>query len=154
MTGSTSFDGSGNVTITTSANDITTINKSLKVTTDWMDTGIAGANLSDGTYAVQVYVHDGLTRFNEYYSGTMSWYSGTISSSIHSGGGSNYLRGTNIQSCEILLHNAGKSSTLTDNTHIYLRTLRVSGASLKLQIASTTAFSAATNVVFKFKKLI
>lgn len=154
VTGSTSFDGSGNVTITTSANDITTINKSLKVTTDWMDTGIAGANLSDGTYAVQVYVHDGLTRFNEYYSGTMSWYSGTISSSIHSGGGSNYLRGTNIQSCEILLHNAGQSSTLTDNTHIYLRTLRVSGASLKLQIASTTAFSAATNVVFKFKKLI
>lgn len=153
VTGSTSFDGSGDVTITTSANDITTINKSLKVTTDWMDTGIAGTNLSDGTYAVQVYVHDGTTRFNEYYSGTMSWYSGTISSSVH-GGGSNYLRGTNIQSCEILLHNAGQSSTLTDNTHIYLRTLRVSGASLKLQIASATAFSAATNVVLKFKKLI
>ena len=154
VTGSTSFDGSGDVTITTSANDITTINKSLKVTTDWMDTGIAGANLSDGTYAVQVYVHDGLTRFNEYYSGTMSWYSGTISSSIHSGGGSNYLRGTNIQSCEILLHNAGQSSTLTDNTHIYLRTLRVSGAKLKLQIASETAFSAAISVIFRFKKLI
>ena len=153
VTGSTSFDGSGDVTITTSANDITTINKSLKVTTDWMDTGIAGTNLSDGTYAVQVYVHDGTTRFNEYYSGTMSWYSGTISSSAH-GGGSNYLRGTNIQSCEILLHNAGKSSTLTDNTHIYLRTLRVSGANLKLQIASATAFSAAISVIFRFKKLI
>ena len=158
VTGSTSFDGSGNVTITTSANDITAINKSLKVTTDWMDTGIAGTNLSDGTYAVQVYVHDGTTRFNEYYSGTMSWYSGTISSSVQSGGnhtgGSNYLRGTNIQSCEILLHNAGQSSTLTDNTHIYLRTLRVSGASLKLQIASATAFSAAISVIFRFKKLI
>lgn len=152
VTGSTSFDGSGNVTITTSANDITAINKSLKVTTDWMDTGIAGTNLSDGTYAVQVYVHDGATRFDEYYSGTMSWYSGTISSSLH-GGGSND-RGTNIQSCEILLHNAGRSSALTDNTHIYLRTLRVSGAKLKLQIASETAFSAAISVIFRFKKLI
>lgn len=153
VTGSTSFDGSGDVTITTSANDITTINKSLKVTTDWMDTGIAGTNLSDGTYAVQVYVHDATTRFNEYYSGTMSWYSGTISSSVH-GGGSNYLRGTNIQSCEILLHNAGQSSTLTDNTHIFLRTLRVLGANLKLQIASATAFSSKINVIFRFKKLI
>ena len=136
--GSASFDGSSNITITTTANDITNIVKSLKVTTDWMDTGIAGTNLSTGTYAVQMIINDSTNtgQVNEYYSGTMSWFNGTCSSN---------------GSDEILLHKAGATA---NDGHVFLRTTRVSSGSLKLQIASLKAFSAASDVTFIFKKLI
>ena len=141
VSGSTSFDGSQNVTITTVANDITTITKSLTVTTDWMDTGIAGSNLSTGTYAVQLYVDsEGQGgQWDEYYSGIMSWYSG----------------GTNSgEADEIFLHKAGHA---TNSEGIFLRTIRQNSGDnkvLKLQIAASKAFTAEVSLQFKFKKLI
>lgn len=139
LSGSASFDGSGNVTIKTTANDITTITKLLNVTTSWVDTGIAGSNLESGTYAVQMYVNDGTNvgQYQEFYSGIMSWYSGTSNSG---------------EADEILLHKAGHAS---NGKHVYLRTIRTTGGGyLKLQISCTHAFSAASNITFKFKKLI
>ena len=140
LSGSASFDGSGNVTITAAANDITSITKSLKVTTGWMDTGIAGSNLpSHGSYVVQMFINDGTNTgmYNEYFTGIMSWFKDATNST---------------DSDEILLHKAGHAS---NGRMVYLRTIRQgSNGTLKLQIAASTAFSAATNIVFKFKKLI
>lgn len=119
---------------------IVTITKSLTLKTSWMDTGISGGSLSNGTYVVQVgglSSDDGIGTYSEIWSGIMSWYAGTTNS-------------TNSE--EILLHNAGRA----DNSgEIYLRTIRTSGSNyLKLQIASNIAATKADNVVFKFRKLI
>ena len=139
LSGSASFDGSGNITISATANDITTITKSLTVTTSWMDTGITGTNLATGTYAVQMLVNDGTntSQWNEHYSGIMSWYADTTNST---------------DADEILLHKAGHAS---NGRHVYLRTLRASNSGyLKLQISCTHAFTASSSITFKFKKLI
>ena len=139
LSGSASFDGSGNVIINATANDTTTITKSLNVTTSWADTGITGSNLGTGTYAVQMYVNDGTntSQYQEYYSGMMSWFNGTTNST---------------DADEILLHKAGHAS---NGRHVYLRTIRTpNSGNLKLQISCTHAFSAASNITFKFKKLI
>ena len=136
--GSCSFDGSQNVTITTTANDITAITKSLTVGTDWMDTGIAGSNLSTGTYAVQMFANcqgtGGLWR--EYFSGIMSWVADGTNSS---------------EADEISLHKAGHAP---NNQHIYLRTKRNTNGTLSLQIAAKSAITTAISFEFKFKKLI
>ena len=139
LSGSTSFDGSGNVVINATANDITTITKSLNVTTSWMDTGITGTNLATGTYVVQMLINDGTntSQYNEHYSGIMSWFADTTNST---------------DADEILLHKAGHAS---NGRHVYLRTIRTaSSGRLKLQISTTNAFAAASNITFKFKKLI
>ena len=139
LSGSASFDGSGNVTINATANDITTITKSLNVTTSWMDTGITGTNLATGTYAVQMLINDGTNagQYNEHYSGIMSWFADTTNST---------------DADEILLHKAGHAS---NGRHVYLRTIRTaSSGRIKLQISTTNAFAAASNITFKFKKLI
>lgn len=118
--------------------EITTITKSLKLTTAWMDTGIAGNNLSStGTYVVQVSVNannDGI--YSEIWSGVFSWYASNTNSA---------------EADEILLHNAGHAP---NNNEIYLRTCRNNGGILKLQIASKIASTAASNITFKFRKLI
>lgn len=119
--------------------DIVSITKFLNPTTDWMDTGIYGSSLSTGTYIVQVsvsYSYDGST-YSEIWSGVMSWYDGTTDM-------------TNAE--EILLHNAGY---VDDSMELYLRTISTDGGNyLKLQIAANMAFPEASNVVFKFRKLI
>lgn len=120
---------------------IVTITKSLKVTTDWMDTGIYGTALSSGTYVVQV---SGFTASNtpglysETWSGIMTWYSDETNSG---------------NSDEILLHNAGHAD---NGNEIYLKTLRSGrgGNNLRLQIAARVAATNADNVVFKFRRLI
>lgn len=120
---------------------IVTITKSLKVTTDWMDTGIYGTALSSGTYVVQV---SGFTASNtpglygETWSGIMTWYSDETNSG---------------DSDEILLHNAGHAD---NGNEIYLKTLRSGrgGNNLRLQIAARVAATNADNVVFKFRRLI
>ena len=67
----------------------------------------------------------------------MSWFNGTTNST---------------DADEILLHKAGHAS---NGRHVYLRTLRASSSGyLKLQISCTHAFSAASSITFKFKKLI
>ena len=140
VTGSASIDGSANVTIkTTDAKPVTTITKSLAVTTAWMDTGITGTNLATGSYIIQMYINDGTNtgQYYEYYTGTMSWYAGTTN---------------NTDSDEILLHKAGHSS---GGRMVYLRTIRTaSNGYLKLQIAASTAFTAASSITFKFRQLI
>lgn len=123
--------------------DIVTIQKSLKLTTDWMDTGIAGENLSSGTYIIQV---SGLTTNNtgfyqEVYSGVMTWFSSMTNS-------------TGVD--EIPLHNAGHAE---NGNEIYLRTARMNAGSdskgrLKLQIAALKAGTAADTITFKFRKMI
>ena len=139
ISGSAKFDGSGDITITAAANDITTISKSLTVTTSWADTGIAGTNLSTGTYAVQMYVNGSGQggQYTEYYSGIMSWFEGATNST---------------DSDEIFLHKAGHA---TGGNSMFLRTVRrESSSTLKLQIACSKAFTAAVSIKFKFKKLI
>lgn len=139
VSGSANFDGSGDITITASANDITTISKSLTVTTAWMDTGIAGTNLKTGTYAVQMYVNGSGQggQYTEYYSGIMSWFEGATNST---------------DTDEIFLHKAGHA---TGGNSMFLRTVRrESSSTLKLQIACSKAFTAAVSIQFKFKKLI
>lgn len=123
--------------------DIVTIQKSLKLTTDWMDTGIAGENLSSGTYIIQV---SGLTTnstgfYSEVYSGVMTWFSSMTNS-------------TGVD--EIPLHNAGHAE---NGNEIYLRTARMNAGSdskgrLKLQIAALKAGTAADTITFKFRKMI
>ena len=120
--------------------NLTTITKSLKITTDWMDTGIVGNNLTSGTYIVQVNINqNGAQDIWEYtWSGTMSWFAGATN---------------DTESDEIYIHGAGHATS----KEIYLRTLRTSQSStgrLKLQIASNIAFTEAIDVTFKFKRII
>ena len=118
---------------------VISIQKQIKLTTDWLDTGIAGNNLDTGTYVVQVSgFNSSYTQlYSEIYSGVMSWYSGTTNSG---------------NSSEIFLHNAG----LADNNNaIYLRILRVAGSkTLKLQIACKVAATGTDILTFKFRRLI
>lgn len=120
------------------------ITKTLTITTNWQDTGIDSTDLNTGTYVVQLYANDtgsGGTNNNEYYSGTMSWYSGTTNSSLE------------LPTDEIVLHRAGGSG----DGAMYLRTFRTplgDTSDLKLQIYSNTESASASNYVFKFRKII
>lgn len=128
----------------TAIDQIITFTQSLTITTDWQDTGISGIDLTTGTYLVQLYANDvgsGGTSANEYYSGTMSWYNGTTSSSVE------------LPTDEIQLHRAGASS----DAGLYLRTVRADDAlpgPLRLQIYSNLANASASNYVFKFRRMI
>lgn len=118
---------------------VISIQKKIKMTTDWQDVGITGNNLETGTYVVQVsgFNSSYTSLYDEIYSGIMTWYSG----------------GTNsLNSSEIFLHNAGHAD---NNNAIYLRTLRTArGGSLKLQIACKTAATGTDTLTFKFRRLI
>jgi len=123
---------------------ILTITKSLRLTTDWQDTGIDSTDLDTGTYIVQLYANDGGsggTNLNEYYSGTMSWYNGQTNSSLE------------LPTDEIVLHRAGGSG----DGAMYLRTFRTplgDPSDLKLQIYSNTESASNANYVFKFRRMI
>jgi hypothetical protein len=118
--------------------------KSLTLSTDWQDTGIAYNDLATGTYLVQLYANDissGGTNNNEYYSGVLSWYASSTSSSLE------------IPTDELVLHRAGGSG----EGGLYLRTYRssvVENTNLKLQIYSNTSNASSANYVFKFRKMI
>lgn len=117
---------------------LTTITKNLNVSTDWLDTGITGSNLSTGSYMVQISGMASSTGFwTEIFTGTMSWFSTATNSS---------------DTDEILLHKAGHASS---GKTLYLRTIRVAGTGglMKLQIAATGALGA-SDYTFKFRKLI
>lgn len=120
---------------------VKTFTKSLLLSTSWQDTGIKATDLATGTYIMQLYANDG-TNIDEYYSGTMSWYSGPTNSSGP------------LPTDEVVLHRAGGS---TNGKEIYLRTYRsLSGETdnLKLQIYSNVANASSANYVFKFRKMI
>lgn len=121
---------------------ILSITKSITLTTDWQDVGISGTDLATGTYIVQLFANDsssGGVNVNEYYSGTMSWYSGSTNTSIE------------LPTDEIVLHRAGASS----DAGMYLRTYRTDSTGvLKLQIYSNISNPSSANYVFKFRRMI
>lgn len=128
----------------TEIDQVTQFTKSITLTTNWQDTGIKSTDLATGTYIIQLYANDagsGGTNNNEYYSGTMSWYSGTTDSS------------NPMPTDEIVLHRAGGSG----DGQLYLRTYRTALADpddLKLQIFSNSANISASNYVFKFRRML
>lgn len=140
--GEVSFDGSSNVTIqTTTDMPLYTIEKTLTVGPEWIDTGIKGADLPTGTYVLEVFVDKPGHIWSERFSGVMSWYSGNTNST-----------GTN----EIMLHGAGHSN-YSGAHRIMLRTQRnqhnVRNGLLYLQISGNASFPSAT-YTFKFRKVI
>ena len=73
----------------------------------WCNTGIDGADLADGSYMVQLYIHEGGGGvFQTYYTGNMSWRGDT--------------NGTETD--EINLHSAGHDSKEDDGHGWFLRT--------------------------------
>lgn len=119
---------------------VISIQKQIKLTTDWQDTGIAGNNLETGTYVVQVSGFNAsyTSLYSETYSGIMTWYASETNSDNYS---------------EIFLHNAGYA----DNSNaIYLRTSRRAhgNGGLHLQIACKVAASGTDTLTFKFRRLI
>ena len=118
---------------------VISIQKQIKLTTDWQDTGIAGNDLETGTYVVQVsgFNWSYTQIYSEMYSGIMTWYSSSTN---------------DTNSSEIFLHNAGHAD---NNNAIYLRTLRTGGNnSLKFQIACKVSATGTDSLTFKFRRLI
>jgi len=125
--------------------DTVSFDKSLIVTEAWMDTGIVVNTTNfpkgSGTYAIQI-SHANLTTPGT--NGYASLYSGIISI---------YTDGTNstTDSEEIILHRAGHAWV----NRIYIRTMPVAATgNCKIQIAASKTWTAASNVTFKFRKLI
>lgn len=122
----------------TSLSNLITIEKNLTITQKWMDTGIQGDSLQDGTYIVQVTINSSDNgMWNIFSSGVMSWYSGNTNDS---------------EEDEIILHRVGRAY----GNVIYLRTIQLSGGTsgMKLQISSSKDFTKEAKVTFKFKKII
>lgn len=122
----------------TSLSNLITIEKNLTITQKWMDTGIQGDSLQDGTYIVQVTINSSDNgMWNIFSSGVMSWYSGNTNDS---------------EEDEIILHRVGHAY----GNVIYLRTIQLSGGTsgMKLQISSSKDFTKEAKVTFKFKKII
>ena len=66
----------------TDLSNLITIEKNLTITQKWMDTGIQGNSLQDGTYIVQVTINSSDNgMWNIFSSGVMSWYSGNTNDS-------------------------------------------------------------------------
>lgn len=122
----------------TDLSNLITIEKNLTITQKWMDTGIQGNSLQDGTYIVQVTINSSDNgMWSIFSSGVMSWYS----------------RNTNdSEEDEIILHRVGHAY----GNVIYLRTIQLSGGTsgMKLQISSSKDFTKEAKVTFKFKKII
>lgn len=118
-------------------NNVTTITKTLNVTSSWMDTGIAGNNLATGTYIIQLLVNDSTSFWSTYHSGIMSWYKDNTNDS---------------ETDEIILHRAGHAYSKA----IYLRTIQTSSGQggMKLQIAASSGIGAEHTYIFKFKRVI
>jgi hypothetical protein len=100
-----------------------------------------------GTYSVQMFVNDyavGGTQYSETYSGIMSWGSAT-----------NTNNGSAVGSIsEIILHRSGHAA---NSGMTYLRTRETTsanGGKLKLEIMCNKTYTGASNVVFKFVRLI
>lgn len=122
----------------TDLSNLITIEKNLTITQKWMDTGIQGNSLQDGTYIVQVTINSSDNgMYNIFSSGVMSWYSGNTNDS---------------EEDEIILHRVGHAYGKV----IYLRTIQLSGGTsgMKLQISSSKDFTKEAKVTFKFKKII
>lgn len=130
---------------TIDASNVISITKNLKVTRDWMDTGIT-SELSNfpqgnGTYVIQIdatAISNSTDLWPSLYSGVITIYNGTNNTS---------------ETEEVILHRAGHATA----KRLYIRTqptLNTGGKYSKIQIASSSDFSQAYDIIFKFKKII
>jgi hypothetical protein len=100
------------------------------LTTAWTDvTGVSGTYLATGSYIVQIESN------GEYYTGDMSWFSGSTTSTVAD---------------EIELHRAGPAASAA---RVYARVIRVSSGTLKLQVSASASLSSHT-MTFKFRRTI
>ena len=101
---------------------------------------------ANGTYTVQMFVNDfavGGTQYDETYSGIMSWGSSTSTNDTGDGAIS-----------EIVLHRSGHAAN-TGMTYLRTReTTSSEGNELRLEIMCNRTYTGASNVVFKFVRLI
>ena len=139
ITGTLSHNGLV-MTTGTEIDQIKSFSKTLSPTLNtWFDTGISGTDLSTGIYLLSLIIDDnsnGGSHYNETYTGTVSWYSGTTNST---------------DSDEIQLHRSGENP---NSGTIYLRTIRtLSNGTLKLQIYSNKSITSYT-YVFKFRRFM
>ncbi|WP_052697230.1 pyocin knob domain-containing protein [Vibrio parahaemolyticus] len=110
-----------------------TITKTLDLSNNWLDTGIAGGALESGSYMVSISSNvSGIS--NVVYTGVLTWFSGST---------------TSVRTDEILLHGAGFGST----TDLFLRTRSQSAGNLRLDLSASTDLPSGT-YTFKFRKLI
>lgn len=147
-----SVNGSANMSWSTeeitAMSDIITIERTLALTTSWQNVfsgkDVASLLTKTGTYIIQIYVNDsaninGLNHYQEYYSGIMSWTTSSTNSA---------------DADEIILHKAGQAS---NGHNIFLRTARIIGGNLTLQISadiSDSTSASKSNLVFKFRRII
>lgn len=118
--------------------------RSLLLVSEWIDVNINSSALPSGSYMIQLYANDisaGGTNSEEYYTGTLSWYSGITNSPIA------------LPTDEIVLHRAGGSV----EGGLALRTFRSPNTDpdhLKLQIFANYENTSVSNYVFKFRRML
>lgn len=133
----------GNVSASNLWNTIV-IEKTLQVTSEWMDTGIIfdAATISSGTGSYMISVTE-----PNYVAGAGGYFN------THTGNCTIYVATTNHanNSDEILLHKGGHAGSDV----IYLRTVtQASSGYTKLQIASSKGWTASNKLVFKFRRVM
>jgi len=114
--------------------------ESLTLTTNWQDTGIRGNTVlaNNATYSLQLYADDaavGGGHSDAYYSGVISWFTGTT---------------LDVDESSILLVCAAGQASES----IYLRLRRTINEPLKIQIASSANATGPSTYIFRFKNLL
>ena len=116
-----------------------TITKSLKLTQDWINTGISSSDLPSGFYGFTVHASNhavGGQLYDETFSGVIQWFSS----------GTNNTNGS-----EVILHSAGQSNGAGN---IYIKTIRTMSGRLHLQIASALNTTGVSTYTFTFRRLL
>ena len=118
-----------------------TFTESKTLTTSWQDTGIAGSDMAEGSYIIQLKTNDtagtGLAHYSEVYTGFLSWDSAATNSTDYD---------------EIVLHKAGHAS---NGNNIYLRTTRkASNGYLTLQICCNKTCTTASEYTITARRLL
>lgn len=118
-----------------------TFTESKTLTTSWQDTGIAGSDMAEGSYIIQLKTNDtagtGLAHYSEVYTGFLSWDSAATNNTDYD---------------EIVLHKAGRAS---NGNNIYLRTTRkASDGYLTLQICCNKTCTTASKYTITARRLL
>jgi len=139
----TTLEASNGVTLVdgTAIDQLKTFDVVMTLSQNWQDTGINHTDLATGSYLMQIVANDstvGGGHVSMYYTGYISWYSGTT---------------TENDWDEIILNRAGSSAS---TGVIYCRILRTQGSAdnLKLQIAGSTTNTGSSTYTFKFRRLV
>ena len=124
----------------TNVDQLTVFNKSLTITTSWLDTGIKFEDLASGSYIMQVTANDsgvGGGHVNIIYTAAMTWYAGTTNETTYD---------------EIVVNRTGVAS---GSGTLFFRLLRSTSAdNLRLQVAGTTVNTGAATYTFKFRRIL